>query len=254
MLTIAARTLAEAVLCVLLAAPRFHAEPTPEPDAARLQRLTAAALVITGAAAARPAGWEPFDVAAPLLALGDAESSWAAYVAQGRCADGPVGARCDPGPHGARARTYWQLHVGTCPAAWAEPPGSFAELHAAAGCASRLYVGAYYRCARARPENREAGAMSGYHGGASGCYWKPADRHARKLRAVRRNLRAALEQSDPLPEYLSATLRPSMLTPCQMRAGWEATSVLSPSRAPGAAPTPGVSCSPSGPTANAGPM
>jgi len=189
-------TLAEAVLALLLSWPAYSAEPTPEAPEARQVRLTAATIAITEAASARPGNWQPVQVAAVLLTLGWYESRFAAYVGEGRCSEGPEDARCDPHPvtKVPRARSYWQAHQSACPLAWTLPPGSLAELRAAAGCASRLWVGAYYRCRRRTTDGPVAGAFAGYAGGAAGCRWDGGARRARKLLEIASILRAKMSR------------------------------------------------------------
>jgi hypothetical protein len=60
------------------------------------------------------------------------ETRLARYVLEGRCHDGPVGARCDDG----RARGPWQVHRW-CRAAWRETETAAARRVAAATCVLR---------------------------------------------------------------------------------------------------------------------
>ena len=215
-------TLVEAVLVVLLGWPRFSAEPTPETDLERQIRLTQAAIAITGAAVERPGSWQPVRTAAALLAVGDRESKFARYVWAGRCESGPEEARCDPSPRSGRprARTYWQLHRAACPAAWAEEHGSFAETRAAARCASRLLVGAYYRC-----KTGHAGAFAGY---AGNCGWAPlrARSRANLMARLESRLRQLLGTSTHRPRRsIHAQARHRSKSPSQLLASVSSASV-----------------------------
>jgi hypothetical protein len=105
----------ELILAALLAFPAYHGDH--ETGEAREARLAPYAAGI--ARHARTA-----DEAAAMVAIGQHESRWAAYVTDGRCHEGPAGQRCDNG----RARGPWQLH-GWCKA---KTPDGEAE------CAARL--------------------------------------------------------------------------------------------------------------------
>lgn len=84
--------------------------------------------------------------AAALIAHGAVESRYARYVIEGRCQDGPRGARCDPDRQGrARARGPWQVWAVACPDAWELPVGH-ESLHREAACTLRLLRGGRMRC------------------------------------------------------------------------------------------------------------
>jgi len=176
------------LLAILLALPSWH-QDRGEESAAREQRLTMVATAIS-----RATGGD-LRRSARLLALGWHESRWARYVGEGRCADGPKGARCDPDRRGvARARTYWQLHYRACPAAWRLPAGSQAELNAAAHCADALLRGALHRCRNRSPAGVEAGAFAGYRG--IDCTWRGGAKRARTADVMASRLWRRRQKSD----------------------------------------------------------
>ncbi len=111
----------------------------------------------------------PRELGLALVILGDIESHYARYVGDGRCHDGPRGARCDNG----RSRTYWQAQERFCPAAWAHPQGSPAELTAAAWCAARALSVGHRFC------GDWAGAFGRYAGG--GCSWVGGQHRQKQL-------------------------------------------------------------------------
>lgn len=199
-------TLAEAVLSVLLAWPPFGAEPVHETDIDRQIRLTQAAIVVTEAAEARPGRWPSVRVAAALLALGHGESRFARYVGVGLCHTGPKGARCGLDRRGRmRARTYWQIEKPACRELWQHEPGSFIEILSAARCASRLFVGAYYRCG-----DDLRGAFAGYAKGG-GCGWAPAARRARRMRRIESRLRQLLRSAPSVTQQPISSTHVDML-------------------------------------------
>lgn len=181
-MTFTAQLLARGLLAVLL---HFHPySGDHEKPEARRARLTLVADAITTAAFKRYGGINPLVMAAALTTVAKAESNFALYVGEGRCLDGPRGARCDPDPRTGRprARTYFQLWKVACRKAWAQPQGSRAELYAAADCAAQRLAGAYYRCNHRHPDGRWAGAFSGYRSNI--CQWRPAASRARSMRSV----------------------------------------------------------------------
>ena len=177
------------ILAILLAAPAFTAEPTPETHEDRHTRLWILSTEIAAASRTQP-GVAPYEVAAALLTLGKLESGWAAYVGNGECASGPRGMRCDPDKRTGvpRARSYWQVHVGACPQAWREEPGSLEELRAAARCAARHWSGARLRCRGRHPSGDDAGAFSGYR--SNTCDWPGGTYRAREYTRMLAALRA----------------------------------------------------------------
>lgn len=155
-----------AVLALLLQVPP-HWSDLDEAPSARATRLTEAAGDIAEAALVKPKGWGPvwpaLDVAAAMVNLGKAESTWARYVADG-CRVLPVhpktgksAAHCDRG----RAHAYWQVWAVGCPALVDVERGSRAEQQAAAKCAARLFVSAFVRCRETDPDVM-VGAYAGY--------------------------------------------------------------------------------------------
>jgi hypothetical protein len=176
---------------VLLALPPWY-QDADEPKQQRLARLTPVAVEV--AAAAHSLKYTEADIiAAALLTLGWHESRWARYVGEGRCLDGPPGARCDPYRGVPQARTYWQVHRNACPAAWRQRPGSAAELQAAARCAAVHWQGAYGRCKRRAVHGPVAGAFSGYRG--ADCNWRGGVARARSFQSFRLQLSRALARS-----------------------------------------------------------
>ena len=117
--------------------------------------------------------------AAALIALMWHESRLARYVLEGRCQDGPRGARCDPGRDGvARARGATQVWAW-CTEAWAHPAGSLGSIRGEVACASRRLSGGLRACRGRHPAGDTAGALSYYKAGA--CRWQPAARRARTV-------------------------------------------------------------------------
>jgi hypothetical protein len=117
---------------------------------------------------------------AVLVALGWHESRFAHYVLEGRCEDGPRGARCDAG----MARGPWQVHRW-CRAAWAVEDGTPEALRAGAACALRAIRTHAARCAS---EARTVldGAFAGYATGHA-CAWRGS---AARVQTTRRLLAA----------------------------------------------------------------
>ncbi len=114
---------------------------------------------------------------AAVLTIFEHESHGARYVAEGRCLDGPKGQQCDPGKDGKpRARTYWQLHRGTCPVVWRTRPGSHIEIRYAVKCAITTWTIAKRRCSGRHPHSVIAGAYSGYR--SADCAWPGGARRA----------------------------------------------------------------------------
>jgi hypothetical protein len=165
----------EAVLCVLMSLPPHYTD-AEEPAAEREKRLEEIAGAVTYAVEHVSTG-DAVQLAAAVLVLGWAESRWARYVGEGRCEDGPKGARCDPDRRGVpRARSYWQLHRRACRQLWATPKGSRAALQAAAVCAARRWQGGLKMCAGRCKWGPQAGAFAAYRGGVGPdpCNWPGA--------------------------------------------------------------------------------
>ncbi len=141
----------EALLAgVLLGLPPYYLEPG---DPSREPRLRLLAHELSDLPPATAAG---------LVAIGEPESHFAAYVAAG-CLTIPKGApNCD----GRTSLGYWQLKRSTCPAGWGFPPWTIESLREQVACAARLWEGAAWRCLP--------------RGGGFGCVWA-----ARSWSAVR---------------------------------------------------------------------
>lgn len=95
------------------------------------------------------------------------ESRYAAYVLEGRCLDGPRGARCDPGKDGKpRARGPWQVW------SWCKKTGLDAE----AKCVIDQMRLGLVRC------SSWEGAFSALHGPM--CGWSGATRRVQLMRKL----------------------------------------------------------------------
>jgi len=116
---------------------------------------------------------------AALVSLGWHESRWARYVLEGRCQDGPSGARCDNG----RAVSPWQVWAVACPSAHAVPADHPVVNERAAACAVRLLRGGRSRCRGLHPAGDWAGAFVAYGGGAS-CQKQSGAERARTMQTV----------------------------------------------------------------------
>jgi hypothetical protein len=101
--------------------------------------------------------------AALLVAQGWHESRWAAYVLEGRCQDGPPGARCDEG----RARGPWQV--------W-----HYCRATTTAGEARCVLATARLAVARCGSWDGAFAALAG----KGGCAWSGAPRRVETMRAV----------------------------------------------------------------------
>jgi hypothetical protein len=167
-------SLFDLIVVVLLSWPPFYTETGEQPEKRRA-RLVVAAIEIERAAQATK---DPRETAAALLTLGFEESRFAAYVGEGRCAEGPAGARCDEG----KARGYFQVWAVACPAAWRLPAGSRASLRAEAKCAARAWRGARLRCRNRHPAGSIAGAFAGYRG--ADCTWARGAKRAKRYQRV----------------------------------------------------------------------
>ncbi len=172
----------EALLALLLAQPAFWLE-RPEgdyPDTTRGERLEMVASELATL---------PESVAIGLAVQGWRESRWAAYVWKG-CVDVPKGASsCDKG----RARGYWQLWAGTCPAAYEHFAGTRESLHEEVRCMARLWGGNILRCQERLNGDRIAAAFAGFSGGCSpaGAYYRAEAYNDTLARYLRLKARAA---------------------------------------------------------------
>lgn len=154
--------LGSAVHTALWGTPRSQLDRKEESEA-QWKRLWEVAVTVS--AAARGSDFSsPIVVAAALVALGQHESTWARYIGEDRCKDGPAGMQCDPDEKGEpRALGYWQLHRSACPAAWQLPP-SFDRLFIEAECAANAFALAADRCFGKHPDGVMAAALAGYRG------------------------------------------------------------------------------------------
>lgn len=155
------------VLAAMLGQPVWYEDAAETPEA-RADLLRPVAMAVTLATE------DPTEQAA-LVSLGWHESRWARFVIEGRCEDGPSGARCDSG----RARSPWQVHsYGLCREAWRYTEDDPRTLELAAQCSVRLLRGAKSRCAGRHPAGDWAGAFSQYGTGARCTRAKSAERVA----------------------------------------------------------------------------
>ncbi len=103
-----------------------------------------------------------------LISKGKHESNFAAYVHEGRCNDGPVGARCDADRFGvARAHGPWQQWaVGVWPREdWeAMNSSSIESTKIAAWHATTALAGGMRQCSNLYPGDKVAGAIASYAG------------------------------------------------------------------------------------------
>jgi len=143
------------VLAAMLMMPMWHQDAHETPSQ-REELLAPVALAVVSAT-------EDRTEQAALVSLGWHESRWARYVLEGRCADGPDGARCDDG----RARSPWQVWAVACPSAHELPESHPVVVERAAVCAVRLLRAAKRRCAGRHPAGDWAGAFGGYGSGAA---------------------------------------------------------------------------------------
>ena len=165
-----------AILAVLLALPG-HSTDT-ETSAQRLARLTTIAQAIDTATLRAACEGQPEPcraiqsdrvlMAALLLAKGKAESGFAQYVHEGRCSDGPVGARCDSDKQGVpRAHGLWQAwRVAIYPPEdWdAINESTDAATTLAAWHAARSLSGGFKACLQQYPGDPIASAIAQYAG------------------------------------------------------------------------------------------
>lgn len=119
---------------------------------------------------------------AVLITLGWHEGAqFARYVIEGRCNDGPPGARCDDG----MARTPWQVWHW-CKAAWDAPDGSRASLAAGAKCALQMLSWGRSACEAKGVQAGWLSAFAGYRSRA--CDVLDAPKRLITMRKVSREL------------------------------------------------------------------
>lgn len=150
------------VLKALQALPAYPDQGSAEERAALLQPVAEAIVEATGGDAARSAA---------LVAIGNAESAFARYVLEGRCADGPKGARCDWNYRSRTndARGPWQVQRW-CRQSWDYPEASREALLGEARCADLMIRRAWVKC------KTQVGIYAGYATGNKSCEWKHAER------------------------------------------------------------------------------
>lgn len=191
-------TLAEAILLVLLRLTTSHLDKD-EPLAARTARFEHIANGVAAAVRIRPAGVDEVSWAAAILAQAKAESQLAAYVGEGRCSDGPPGARCDPHRKTgiAQARGYWQMWEVACREAWRQPVGTAEEVAAGALCASRRMTGGFAYCRnRGGPSSApwQGAFIRGGHGAS--CIGPRGEARDTSRRSIERSLRKELARAN----------------------------------------------------------
>lgn len=103
-----------------------------------------------------------------LISKGKSESGFSAYVHEGRCSEGPIGARCDADSRGvARAHGPWQQWaVGVFPREdWdAMNNSSLDATKLAAWHATTALSGGMRQCGSLYPGDKVAGAIASYAG------------------------------------------------------------------------------------------
>lgn len=153
---------AATVLVALKALPAYPDQGSAEERDALLRPVAAVIVEATGGDAAR---------ASALVAIGNAESAFARYVLEGRCQDGPAGARCDWDYRRRRnnARGPWQVH-DWCRQSWDYPEASREALLGEARCADLMVRRAWARC------RTQVGIYAGYATAGKACVWKHAER------------------------------------------------------------------------------
>ncbi len=156
------------VLAALRALPAYPDQGDAEARDALLRPVAEAIVEATGGDLAR---------ASSLVAIGNAESAFARYVLEARCADGPKGARCDWNYRLKRneSRGPWQVK-DWCRQSWDHPEGSREALLGEAKCADSLVRRAWAKC------KTLDGIYAGYATNMRSCEWKHANRR-RKVAA-----------------------------------------------------------------------
>lgn len=156
------------VLAALRALPAYPDHGTPEDRDTLLRPVAEAIVEATSGDAAR---------ASALVAIGDGESAFARYVIEGRCKDGPKGAKCDWDYRKKRnmARGPWQVH-DWCRQSWDYPEASREALFGEAKCADLLVRRAWTKC------KTQVGIYAGYATNSKACEWRHAERR-RKVAA-----------------------------------------------------------------------
>lgn len=114
--------------------------------------------------------------AALLIAQTFEDTGMARYVYEGRCKDGPRGARCDDGA----SQGPWQTSVRYCPTT---------NLDEQARCAMKAAGGGVTRCG-AYAKSRTHALFIGMAGSRVSCRWKAAEGRVATYRTVLARLRA----------------------------------------------------------------
>jgi len=172
--------LKEVILSVLLGLEPAGTD-ADEPPEARRARMAEFAGALAVVLEDEP---EPLHWAAALLSIATHESRLARYVVEGRCAEGPPGARCDwLEGHGPRARGAFQLW-SWCRTAWLLSEPSPAGYVAQGYCALRQAKLAKRRCRTLR------GMFSGYRK-LSDCAWAGAGQRVETYVRLRRQIQRA---------------------------------------------------------------
>lgn len=189
----------KAIFAALMRVPQHHTDHE-DIEARRARMMIVAESIVEATArlacADQPASCRPVnsnqrEVAALLIGKGKFESGFAAYVHEGRCHDGPRGARCDEGRDGvARAHGPWQQWPSSV-----FPRSDWEDMHAATPEATRiaayhagkLLAGGTSRCKYLYGNDRLANAIAVFTGS---CLRMPAARvmaqadYARKVMAT----------------------------------------------------------------------
>lgn len=158
----------EIALAALRALPAYPDHGNAEERDALLRPVAEVIVEVTGGDLARTSA---------LIAIGNAESAFARYVLEGRCASGPKGARCDWNYRSRTndARGPWQVQRW-CRQSWDYPEATREALLGEARCADKLVRSAWAKC------RTLTGIYAGYATGNRSCEWKHAERR-RKVSA-----------------------------------------------------------------------
>ena len=149
------------VLKALQALPAYPDQGNAEARTVLLRPVAEAIVEATGGDVARVSA---------LVAIGNAESTFARYVIEGRCKDGPKGARCDWNYKLRRNESRGPWQVRSWCQSWDYPEGSREALFAEAKCADRMVRRAWTKC------KTQVGIYAGYATNGKSCEWKHAER------------------------------------------------------------------------------
>lgn len=129
-----------------------------------------------------------------LLGKGHFESDFAEYVHEGRCTDGPIGARCDSDRYGVpRAHGPWQQwRISVYPQTdWDDMVGSdLVSTTLAAEHALELLAGSLHRCPFQYPGDNIAQAIAGFAGTCISMKPEKVQRQAAYVRKILNTLPA----------------------------------------------------------------